>query len=300
MEIIREILSRCDKLNKLAISKIDDIIISYNDETIIKHFSKSGRLHELRSLSKYITSLAIGIWLDECKLELTTNVWSLLDAKKLEMDNHYPTTIHHLLCQSAGYNDHHLLMTPYTKINQKNYLQFLEELCQDYCPGMKFVYSNASYYLLSVLFKTVTGQDFYDFINGRLYSPMGITNSKCDYWGDYCAGATGFYLSSNDLHRISCLINSQGVYEHKQIIPYWYLSKMTQKQIDIGSYKCYNPFNPVGYGYGIWYVNHHLNYVSGANGQYIVWDKSKNIVITMLSSGGNLYPLLSDVFNLLN
>lgn len=113
-------------------------------------------------------------------------------------------------------------------------------------------------------------------------------------WGEFCAGSTGLYLKPSDVHKIGLLILNNGVYKGKKVISSSYINEMKRKQITLDVYRTNNPLKPIGYGYGLWYVNPNVHYISGANGQYIIVDERKGIVITIMSTG-EIYPMLSQI-----
>lgn len=280
----------------LGVNPVDSVIFSCENECFhIKIFGGNKELHETRSLSKIIISLAIGKWLEEnADISLNTNVWSLLVQKQDAQKTYYKTTIKDLLIQSAGYSNSTLLMGEHTTAKKEEYLGLLLTLGQDYKPGTRFVYSNVAYYLLSVLFQSVSSINIYEYIQQTIFNDLEIYDSKWENWGDFCAGSTGLYLKPSDVHKIGLLILNNGAYKNKRVINSSYINEMKRKQIILDGYKTKNPLKPIGYGYGLWYVNTNLQYISGANGQYIIIDGKKGIVITIMSTG-EIYPILSQI-----
>ena len=280
----------------LESNPIDSITISCDNELFpIKICEGKKELHETRSLSKVIISLAIGKWVEEnIDISLDTNVWPLIVRRQATQKAHYKTTIRDLLMQSAGYSNSTLLMEGHTTAKKEEYLNLLMTLGQDYKPGTRFVYSNASYYLLSVLFQRVSSINIYEYIKQSIFDDLEIYDSEWENWGEFCAGSTGLYLKPSDVHKIGLLILNNGVYKDKRVIKLSYINEMKKKQITLDGYKSKNPLKPTGYGYGLWYVNPNVHYISGANGQYIIVDEMKRIVITIMSTG-EIYPMLYQI-----
>lgn len=279
----------------LESNPVDSIIVSCGNECFhIKTFGENKELHETRSLSKIIISLAIGKWLEENEdISLNTNVWPYL-VKKQDTTVYHKTTIKDLLIQSAGYSNSTLLMGGHTAVKKEEYLRLLMTLEQDFLPGTRFVYSNASYYLLSVLFQRMSSISIYEYIRQTIFDDLEIYDSEWENWGEFCAGSTGLYLKPSDVHKIGLLILNNGVYKGKKVISSSYINEMKRKQITLDVYRTNNPLKPIGYGYGLWYVNPNVHYISGANGQYIIVDERKGIVITIMSTG-EIYPMLSQI-----
>ena len=271
----------------------DSVIVSCGNKCFnIKTFEDNTELHETRSLAKIVVSLAIGKWLEESMtISLNTNIWSLLVGVQ---DVHYPTTIKDLLMQSAGYSNSTLLMNKYTEAKKEEYFQLMMKLKQDYQPGTRFVYSNASYYLLSVLFQKVSSINIYEYVQQKIFDVLEIFDSKWENWGEFCAGASGLYLKPKDVHKIGLLLLKDGVHEDKRVISSSYIREMKKMKIALNKCQSKNPLRPIGYGYGLWYVSQYVHYINGAGGQYIIINERKNTVITIMSSG-NIYPLLEQI-----
>ena len=280
----------------LESNPIDSIIVSCeNDCFYLKNFGGDKKLHETRSLSKIIVSLAIGKWLDEnVDISLNTNIWPLLVQRQDPQKAHFETTIKDLLMQSAGYSSSTLLMGGHMNEKKEEYFRLLMTLEQDYKPGTRLAYSNASYYLLSVLFQKVSSINIYEYIRQTIFEDLEIYDSEWENWGEFCAGSTGLYLKPSDVHKVGLLILNNGVYKDRRVISSSYVNEMKRKQITLDGYKTKNPLMPTGYGYGLWYVSPNMYYISGANGQYIIVDERKRIVITIMSTG-EIYPILSQI-----
>lgn len=82
----------------LESNPVDSIIVSCGNECFhIKTFGENKELHETRSLSKIIISLAIGKWLEENEdISLNTNVWPYL-VKKQDTTVYHKTTINDIV-----------------------------------------------------------------------------------------------------------------------------------------------------------------------------------------------------------
>lgn len=280
----------------LGSNPVDSVIVSCENKNFyIKTFGENKELHETRSLSKIIISLAIGKWLEgNVDISLNTNIWPLLVQKQDTQKAHFETTIKDLLMQSAGYSSSTLLMGGHTTSKKEEYFRLLMTLGQDYKPGTRFVYSNASYYLLSVLFQRVSSINIYEYIRQTIFEDLEIYDSEWENWGEFCAGSTGLYLKPSDVHKVGLLILNNGVYKDKRVISSSYINEMKRKQITLDGYKTKSPLKPTGYGYGLWYIDPNIYYINGANGQYIIVNERKGIVITIMSTG-EIYPLLSQI-----
>ncbi len=167
---------------------LDDIIISSSNVFFRHTFTDEGnKLHELRSLSKYIVSLCFGHLLynnDINKLfDITTPVWPVLLPKVPKYNKGLlpfinAINVEKLLIQSAGYNNPNLLMSGYMSVNSEHYLDLLANHPIDFFPGAKFVYSNASYFLLSAFYQELYGESIYEYAKKYIFSPLNILESE--------------------------------------------------------------------------------------------------------------------------
>ncbi len=88
-----------------------------------------------------------------------------------------------------------------------------------FAPGEHYAYSNSAFYLLSVIVERVAGRTLLSFIRQNLFAPMGIRN----YAWETCPmghtmGATGLYLSTEDLARFCRLYLNAGIWDGKRLL----------------------------------------------------------------------------------
>ena len=156
-------------------------------------------------------------------------------------------TLRNLLTMASGHESCPLLrLHP-----QKDWVQgFLEsELVYD--PGTRFVYNSAATYMLAAVLRKTTGQNVIDFLQERLFLPLGIRAEK---W-DSCPmgtniGGWGFWLKTEDLLRFGRLLLNNGNWNGKQLIPADYVKEATRFQIDNSTNE--QPDWKLGYGYQFW------------------------------------------------
>ncbi|HEX9710567.1 MAG TPA: serine hydrolase domain-containing protein, partial [Candidatus Thermoplasmatota archaeon] len=53
----------------------------------------------------------------------------------------------------------------------------------DFAPGERFLYNNSGYYLLGVILEAVTGVPYADYVEERLFEPLGMTSTSYCGWG---------------------------------------------------------------------------------------------------------------------
>jgi CubicO group peptidase (beta-lactamase class C family) len=118
-------------------------------------------------------------------------------------------------------------------------------------PGTRWDYSDPAFAHLSLAFAHITGRELADFMQERVFAPIGIENLAWDTLGidDGRIGRhtnpfSGIHISARELARFGYLMLRGGAWEGKALVPPWWLDLATR------SSQSYNPY------YGLtWWVN---------------------------------------------
>ena len=271
---------------------VDSVFVSENGKQK-NCVLNSVELHQLRSCSKIFVAMAYGIAMHEklvCKngevLSLDTKVFSTFE----KLVNNIPEyvkdwTIRTLLTHSTGYEKMMLNEKHIQSLEGTNYLQHLFDLPIKYKPNTHFVYSNVEPYLLSVFFQENFGKNLSEFVNEKIFLPMGINKYSWKNLGEYCAGATGLELSHDDFHKLAQMFFDDGEFNKKQIVPQNWILEMKNTQFDCQDYYKKERFVPkISAGYFVWQSRDGIVFRDGADGQYIICDKKNNLLITIMST----------------
>ena len=163
----------------------------YKDGVLLHSFGDTTEnLHELYSATKTVLSLAVGIAYDEGIFDLNKCILEYMPEKNLkkmsdrQIETFGKISIHRLLTMSVG-------DLPF-RAEGESWLDF-SLACEIKNPEEKvFNYSNINSYLVGVALTTALGKDLGDFIEERLFKPLGITPGVgdgqgglacCDSWG---------------------------------------------------------------------------------------------------------------------
>ena len=258
--------------------------------------------HELFSASKSFTSVAVGIAQAEGYLKLTDKLVSFFPEKlnSKVSPRMRQVTLQNLLTMASGHDKCPLLsLHPL-----QDWVQgFLESELQ-FDPGTKFIYNSAATYMLAAVVRKTTGQNVIDYLQDRIFRPIGI---KAEKW-DSCTqgtniGGWGFWLRTEDLLRFGRLLLNNGRWNGRQLIPENYVKEATSFQIDNSVNE--QPDWKLGYGYQFWRTSFNSYRGDGACGQYIVVMPEKDLVLAVTSGVSNMqniltafwetvYPALSD------
>ncbi len=130
------------------------------------------------SMTKQFTAAAILLLADEGKLSLSDPVTRFLPAYPMHGKQ---ITIEHLLTHTSGivsYTDKGALSN-----REKSTQQMIEMFKDDplqFEPGTRYAYGNSGYFLLGAIIEKVSGQPYAQFIDQRIATPLGMTQTRID------------------------------------------------------------------------------------------------------------------------
>ena len=187
-------------------------------------FEKADRLpttpcHNCYSVSKAITATAVGILQDCGRLSVEDSLERYFDLRDYDRDSWSRVKIEHLLTHTMGIEKGCLFEADRYGIPTDDWVDWVLRQSLRYAPGEHYAYSNSTFYLLSVIVERVAGCTLLDFVRRMLFAPLGIREDAwetCPY--GHTMGATGLYLSTEDLARFCCLYLCEGVWEGKRLL----------------------------------------------------------------------------------
>ena len=150
----------------------------------------------------------------------------------------------------------------------------------EYAPGEKSVYSDAAFYLVSRVVTEKCGERLDDFLIRELLSPMHFAEyafSKCPQ--GYPIGATGMYISTEDMAKLGQLYVQRGVFDGKRLLSERFVEKVLKEGFEL------HPVGDSGSAYG----------KGGMNGQFLYINMATERVIAIHSFRGNIGKLLETV-----
>lgn len=258
------------------------------------------RRHMLFSLSKSFTSTAVGLAVAEGRFTVDDTVLSFFpDEKPAEMNDHWAAMkVRHLLSMSTGHAvDTWPLMTG---PHDWNWAKKFFNVPVVYEPGTHFLYNTGATYMLSAIVQKTTGQKLIDYLQTRLYEPLGIENPAWDESPENMSvGGTGLNIRTEDIARFGQLYLQKGQWQGKQLIPEAWIAEATSKQIHNGD----DPKSDwaQGYCYQFWRSQHNNYRGDGAFGQYCIVMPEYDAVLAITSGISNekLQPPLTLVWDIL-
>ncbi len=162
-------------------------------------------------------------------------------------------------------------------------------------PGTVWDYSDLGWCHLSMAFANIAGQDMRDYMQARIFEPIGIENLSWDiqggagFIGPYTNAHMGIHVSARELARFGFLLLNNGVWDGKRLIPEWWMDLSTKPSQDL---------NPA-YGYSWWVGNPNTGgqwvevfdgafALSGHRTNYCFIIPSLNMVIARVGSGPSM------------
>lgn len=211
--------------------------------------------HDLRSISKSVTSMLVGIALSEGAFpSLDTPV---LDAFPEYADLRTPEkmriTFGHLLTMSSGLawdetrKPHGDPANSWTQMIRANDpVRFVLEQPVVSTPGDSFTYSSGSTTMLGRTLAKATGKSLDDYAREKLFRPLGISDFE---WGELfaigeAAAASGLRLRPRDTAKLGQLMLADGIWGDQRVLPAGWVAESTKARI--------NGDNLTHYGYQWW------------------------------------------------
>lgn len=252
--------------------------------------------HQLYSLSKSFTSTAVGLAVEEGKLSLDDLVASFFpeDIPEETTWNQTAMRVRDLLSMSTGHVSKDLRAFEFTG-DEKLTQQFFA-LPVEHNPGTHFLYNTPATYMCSAIVQKVTGQKVIDYLQPRLFEPLGIEDPT---WSEsaqgVCHGGFGLNIKTEDIARFGQLYLQKGEWNGRQLVPLEWVEMATSKQVSNGS----NPNNDwnQGYGFQFWRCRHNAYRGDGAFGQFCIVIPDHNVVLAVTSGASNMGAVMQQAWN---
>ena len=209
------------------------------------HFApyRKGIWHITHSMCKSITGMAAGLLIDEGKLDLSENIYKIFHDKGSTWAKIFrpEVTVENLMTMTSGvtFNESGI-------VSGNDWLESYLNAPVSEKPGTKFQYNSLNSYVLSAIITERTGMPMDEYLNPRLFEPLGIT----EYLWEKCPkgitkGGWGLFMHTEDMAKLGQLYLNKGKWNGKQIIPESWVEASITKKVDSieGTY---------GYGYQLW------------------------------------------------
>lgn len=234
--------------------------------------------HLLNSLSKSFTSTAIGMAVAEGLLSLDDSVISFFPEEvtpSIER-NMASVKVRHLLSMSTG----HVVDTTPAMVDKENWVKAFLEIPIVQEPGTTFLYNTGATYMLSAIIHKATGSNLLDFLEPRLFQPLGmsgITSMSCPR--GIHVGGFGMSIRTEDIAKLGLLYLQKGIWNGQRILQEQWVEEATVAHVSNGTDP--NSDWAQGYGFQFWRCQNGAYRGDGAFGQFCIVIPEKNAVIAM-------------------
>jgi len=248
--------------------------------------------HELYSLSKSFTSTAVGLAVAEGRLRIDDPVLNFFpeDAPGSPSANLRSMRVRDLLRMATGHQDE-----PPTSADKISARSFLAQPVP-HKPGSHFKYNTAATFMQSAIVQKVTGQTVRDYLQPRLFAPLGIEGPvwNTNFQG-ISLGGYGLSVRTEDIARFGQLYLQKGRWEGRQLVPAEWVEQATALQVANGS----NPRSDwdQGYGYQFWRSRNGAYRGDGAFGQYCIVMPEQDAVVAVTSGVKDMQAVLDLVWD---
>lgn len=146
-------------------------------------------------------------------------------------------------------------------------------------PGADWLYVSIDTHVIAMVIRGATGRSIADLMSERIFQPLGLERDPyyvTDGEGvEFVLG--GLNMTTRDFARLGLLVEQDGVWQGRQIVPADWLAESTA------------PSAPGGEGYGYqWWIPPNAEagevYARGVYGQFVWIDRDRDVVISVNSA----------------
>jgi CubicO group peptidase (beta-lactamase class C family) len=272
--------------------KISSIVVFQGTRLIYEKyfgFSQASTLHPISSVTKSITSIAVGICIDRGYIPS-------LDVKICDYFPEYSSifnsdtvkkqiTLKHLLAQTSGFEWNEWTIhysyagNPLIELSQKpvNWIPKTLSLPLDSLPGLKFSYNSGCSDVIKQIVEKATGKEFKKFVEENIFMKLNIYPYHWDTYPENGVPAWGgISLTTRDMAKIGILMLNKGK---------WGINKVVSKDWVALSMQPLLEGEKVKYGLHWWITQQNdgnpLIYAAGYGDQFVYVAPDKNLVIAI-------------------
>ena len=261
--------------------RINSFLIARDNKLICDEYFfgyKVNDIHPIESCTKSITSLLVGVALDNGLINSTEDpIYNIFpEYGHLEKGLYKDITIKHLLCMKSGYNPQNDEL-----FRSDNRIKFALERGILDKPGSTFRYDGGNTEILGAIIKATSGAFADDYAKKHLFDPLNIKHFDWEIAKQegYPSMAGSLHLLPRDMVKIGLLVLNKGVFNGQQIVSESWISESTNVHT-----QTHIPGD--NYGYQWWRLElesgekkYKVIWANGWGGQFIYIFPEINVVI---------------------
>ncbi len=238
------------------------------------------RCHNTYSIAKLFTCTVIGILQDQGLLDVDDPIYPIFEKKFPENfdPNWKEVTIANVIKHEAGFGTDELDIDTYDSAKwERDYLTRVLSQPLPNKPGTKFNYTDATFYLASRIVSEKTGKPLNQIMIKELLDPLQFSEYafSTDPEG-YPIGATGMYISTEDMAKLGLLYVQDGIYEGKRILSKEFVDEAFERNFEL------YPLDNEGIAFA----------KGGMNGQYLYMNRKTKRVVAIHSYRADIDALV--------
>ncbi len=225
------------------------------------------------SACKSVTSLAVGLLVDDGVLDLTEKVADIFGdlctpAVRRRLKD---LTVEHLLTMRAG-----IQFSEAEALTEADWVRRFLNASVRGEPGTDFLYNSLNSYILSAIIALKAGKGVHQLVRERLFAPLGITDTlweTCPAGID--KGGWGFYIRPEDMAKLGQLVLDGGLWQGERLLSQTYLdAALTAHAVPPETTGDFN------YGYHIWVGRRENTFLfNGMLGQNVLGFRDSGILL---------------------
>lgn len=158
---------------------------------------KAETIFQSGSVGKQFTAAAVMMLVEDGKIRLEDSITKYFPDAPATWK---PVTIRELLSHTAGFGDYPKSFDMRKDYTEDQELKMVEATPLIFAPGTQWGYSNLGYLTLGVLIHKVTGEFYGDFLQERIFRPLGMTTTRIINEADIIPNrAAGYRLVKGEL-----------------------------------------------------------------------------------------------------
>ncbi len=230
------------------------------------------------SMTKSITGMAVGLLYDDDLVTLDTRLVDVFPEIPYKDKRFAAITIEHLLTMTSG--------VPFNEAGTVTESRWSEAFFSSplrFAPGARFHYNSMNSYILSRVVSELSGRRFTEYVDERIFRPLGITNYFFEAGPEgYEKGGWGLYMSAESWAKLGLMFMGGGAYRGRRILSEEWV------RLSGETYAISPSFNgDFNYGYQMWVARESRQLLfNGMLGQN-VWMCPDNDIVVVMQSGNN-------------